>query len=131
MLNVSQLKEISEIYEKWGLKRGIYLENSSVFEKIDFSPLIDAFTTRLKTISCKFSHSEEVSGAICYFGGITTSLLHFGYVEEIEGLFTFALCYMLIDHYLDDNNISEDEKKKSMKDIYNFIYKGERNCENK
>jgi hypothetical protein len=131
MLNRWELAEISRVYEKWGLRKGIHLNNLDELEKIDFSPVINAFVKRLETIPCKFSHSEEVSGAVCFFGGVVTSLLNFGYIEEIEGLFTFALCYMLIDHYLDDNTISAIEKKKSMKDIYKFIVSGEENSENK
>ena len=133
MLREEELKEVSRVYERWGLRKGIHFgeENISKFEKIDFSPVINAFVKRLETIPCKFSHSEEVSGSVCFFGGVVTSLLNFGYIEEIEGLFTFALCYMLIDHYLDDNTISDEEKKKSMKDIYAFIYTGKRESENK
>ena len=133
MLNEEELKEVNRVYERWGLKRGIHMKEETLcqFEKIDFSPVINAFTRRLNSIPCKFSHSEEVSGSICFFGGVVTSLLNFGYIEEIEGLFTFALCYMLIDHYLDDNTISDEEKKKSMKDIYEFIYTGKRESGNK
>lgn len=131
MLNGEELEKVDRVYERWGLKRGIAAKNLEKFEEIDFSPVINAFTKRLEKIPCKFSHSEEVSGAVCFIGGIVTSLLNFGYIEEIEGLFTFALCYMLIDHYLDDNTISDTEKKKSMKDIYEFIYNGKRETGNK
>ena len=133
MLSEEELKDVSRVYERWGLKKGLHVreENISKFEKIDFSPVINAFVKRLETIPCKFSHTEELSGAVCFFGGVVTSLLNFGYIEEIEGLFTFALCYMLIDHYLDDNTISDEEKKKSMKDIYAFIYTGKRESGNK
>src|SRR4029078_2446523 len=100
MLNEEELKEVNRVYERWGLRKGIHVseENISKFEKIDFSPVINAFINRLQTIPCKFSHSEEVSGSVCFYGGVVTSLLKFGYIEEMEGLFTFALCYMLIDH---------------------------------
>ena len=97
---------------------------------IDFTPVIKAFTDRLETIPCSFSKSEQVSGSICFFGGVFTSLLNYGYIEEMEGLFTFALCYMLIDHFLDDNTISSEEKNKSMKEIHDFITIGKRS-ENK
>ena len=97
---------------------------------IDFTPVIKAFTDRLETIPCSFSKSEQVSGSICFFGGVFTSLLNYGYIEEMEGLFTFALCYMLIDHFLDDNTISSEEKNKSMKEIHDFITMGKRS-ENK
>jgi hypothetical protein len=131
MLSEKEKEEIIQICDKWILKKDfpdldkLYIE----LKEVDFSPLIKAFTSRLDTISCKFSKSEQVSGSVCFFGGVITSLLHYGFIEELEGLFTFALCYMLIDHYLDDNTISTEEKRKSMKDIYLFIYKGVK-CEN-
>ena len=131
MLSEKEKEEIIQICDKWIIKKDfpdldkLYIE----LKEVDFSPLIKAFTSRLDTISCKFSKSEQVSGSVCFFGGVITSLLHYGFIEELEGLFTFALCYMLIDHYLDDNTISAEEKKKSMKDIYLFIYKGVK-CEN-
>lgn len=94
--------------------------------RLDFTPLIKAFTDRLDTIPIKFSKSEEVSGSICFYGGVFISLLNYGYIEEIEGLFTFALCYMLIDHFVDDDKIDNQEKDKTMKEIYLFITKGEK-----
>ncbi len=134
MLSSQELSEIQKICEKWMFgKEREYPDLETLYLKckdIDFSPMNKAFTKRLETIPCKFARSEEVSGSICFFGGVVTSLLNYGYIAEIEGLFTFALCYMLIDHFLDDNTISAGEKEKSMKDIYNFIYKGERNSEN-
>ena len=121
------------------LKKWLFLKNESnltldtlylQLKHLDFTPIIKAFTDRLETIPCSFSKSEQVSGSICFFGGVFTSLLNYGYIEEIEGLFTFALCYMLIDHFLDDNTISSEEKNKSMKEIHDFISKGKRS-ENK
>lgn len=135
MLSSVEIEEVEKICEKWMFRKDVRspdLETlHNILKNIDFTPLVKAFTKRLGTIPCKFSRSEEVSGSVCFFGGVMTSLLNYGYIQEIEGLFTFALCYMLIDHYLDDNTIDSAEKEKSMKDIYNFIYKGERNCENK
>lgn len=134
MLNAEELNDIEEICERWLFKKENNLFDLEAVYKglveIDFNPVIKAFTDRLDQIECKFSKSEQVSGSICFFGGVVTSLLHYGYIEEIEGLFTFALCYMLIDHYLDDNTISYEEKKVSMQDIYLFIYTGKRNSEN-
>ena len=134
MLSSDELQEIEKICEKWMFRKDIKTPDLetlyNLLKNIDFTPLVKAFTKRLETIPCKFSPSEEVSGSVCFFGGVVTSLLNYGYIQEIEGLFTFALCYMLIDHFLDDNTIDAKEKEKSMKDIYNFIYKGERNSEN-
>lgn len=94
------------------------------FQHIDFSPFLDAFSQRLKTVNYTFSTSAQVSGGVCFFGGVFTSLLNFGHVSEIEDLFTFVLGYMLIDHFLDDVNISESEKEENIKDIKNFLFFG-------
>tara|TARA_R110002153_G_scaffold50138_4_gene141100 strand:+ start:625 stop:1599 length:975 start_codon:yes stop_codon:yes gene_type:complete len=98
----------------------------SQMKDMDFTSVIRAFTDRLDTIPYTFSKSEQVSGSICFFGGVFTSLLNYGYIEEIDGLFTFALCYMLIDHFLDDNTISQEEKSQSMSEIYAFLTEGKR-----
>jgi hypothetical protein len=127
--NQDELEEIEQIFKKWLIpietknRKIIYNLNllHKYFKDADFTSLIKAFTERLKDISCQFTKSEQVSGSICFFGGVFTSLLNYGYIEEIEGLFTFALCYMLVDHFLDDNTISNFEKDKCIKDIYSFI----------
>ena len=130
-----QFINLKQICDTWAIRKDTNAPSLDTFyymtKDLDFSPLIYAFTSRLKEIPCSFSKSEQVSGSICFFGGIFTSLLHYGYIEEIEGLFTFALCYMLIDHFLDDNQISPEEKTQSMKDIANLIYGKEVNSNNK
>src|SRR5579871_5378508 len=100
MLSEAQILEIEQICEKWMFRKDkienfpdlntlyFYLKN------IDFTSIIKAFTSRLDKIPYKFSKSEQVSGSVCFFGGVMTSLLNYGYIEQIEGLFTFALCYM-------------------------------------
>ena len=119
--------EIEKICERWLLKKEQYASFPTLTElyetgkHISFTPLIRAFTERLEKIPYKFSKSEQVSGSICFYGGVFTSLLNTGCIDEIEGLFTFALCYMLIDHFLDNSNISEREKKEAMTQIYNFL----------
>lgn len=120
---IKELNEIEKICEKWLLKAyQINFDSIYLFcQDIDFSSPINYFTERLEKIPYKFSKSETVSGSICFYGAVFTSLLNTGKVEEIEGLFTFALCYMLIDHFLDDINNSDTEKEKSMKEIYNFL----------
>ena len=125
---------MEKVLEKWLFPKNtpnvtldtLYLQ----LKNNDFTPVIKAFTDRLETIPYSFSKSEQVSGSICFFGGVFTSLLNYGYIENIEGLFTFALCYMLIDHFLDDNTINPEEKDKCMKEIYLFMSTGEK-CDNK
>jgi len=130
LVNSNDLDKIEKICETWLFKKN---ENNATLDEfyekvknIDFSGPIKAFTSRLSEIDCEFSKSEQVSGSICFYGGVFTSLLNYGYIENIEGLFTFALCYMLIDHFLDDKNISDEEKNESMRDIYLFIMNGEK-----
>ena len=110
------MNEIEKICDTWSFKKK---ENNTTLDElyskiknIDFSGPIKAFTSRLSEIDCEFSKSEEVSGSICFYGGVFTSLMYYGYIENIEGLFTFALCYMLIDHFLDDKNITDEEKMR-------------------
>ena len=121
---------MEKVLEKWLFPKNtpnvtldaLYLH----FKSMDFTSVIKAFTDRLQTIPYSFSKSEQVSGSICFFGGVFTSLLNYGYIENIDGLFTFALCYMLIDHFLDDDTINEAEKTKCMSEVYLFMSTGEK-----
>jgi len=130
MLKQILILKMEKVLEKWLFPKNVpnvtldalYLH----FKSMDFTPIIKAFTDRLQSVDYKFSKSEQVSGSICFFGGVFTSLLNYGYIENIEGLFTFALCYMLIDHFLDDDTISESEKTKCMQEVYLFMSTGER-----
>ena len=88
---------------------------------LDFTSPINAFTSRLAQVEYEFEKTEQVSGSICFYGGVLTSLLTTGKVEQVEDLFTFALCYMLIDHFLDSKEISKAEKDIAMKELYNFL----------
>ena len=127
-----ELKIVKEICNTWLFTKHMIDKSETLdslyfkVKDVDFTPIIKAFTSRLYTIPCKFSKSEQVSGSICFFGGVFTSLLNYGYIEEIEGLFTFALCYMLIDHFLDNKDISDLEKMNCMNEIYLFISQGKR-----
>ena len=125
-IDLEKLYEIDKICEKWLLK-GHQVNFDAIYlfcKDINFSSPINYFTERLENIPYKFTKSETVSGSICFYGAVFTSLLNTGKIEEIEGLFTFALCYMLIDHFLDDANNSEVEKQEAMKDIYEFLKYG-------
>lgn len=130
MLKQILILKMEKVLEKWLFPKNtpnvtldaLYLH----FKSMDFTPIIKAFTDRLQNVDYKFSKSEQVSGSICFFGGVFTSLLNYGYIENIEGLFTFALCYMLIDHFLDDDTISKAEKTKCMNEVYLFMSTGER-----
>ena len=130
-LNSDELQEIKSICDTWLFSNNIKNKNTNLLYEyckgIDFNPVIKAFTSRLQTINWKFSKSEEVSGSICFFGGVVTSLLNYGYIKEIEGLFTFAVCYMLIDHFLDNTENTDIEKDECIRDIYNFVVLGEKN----
>lgn len=132
-LTSDELNEIEIICNKWLWSKSDNLNSTRLnilydyFKKADFTSVIKAFSDRLKTVPWKFSKSEEVSGSICFFGGVMTSILNYGYIEEIEGLFTFAVCYMLIDHFLDNSEITNEDKVKCIKEIYSFIVSGEKN----
>ncbi len=132
VLSKAELEEIKLICDRWLPPKHDKMKYKTLntiythFKNINFNPVIKAFTERLNKIPWEFSKSEKVSGSICFFGGVITSLLNYGYIEEIEGLFTFAVCYMLIDHFIDDINNSDEEKSECIKDIYNFIMHGEK-----
>ena len=128
MLTKEELLEIEKIFQTWLFKFSD-LDNKiynfyETLKNLDFSAPINSFTKRLASIPYTFSKSEEVSGSICYFGSIFTSLLNTGKIEQIEGLFTFALCYMLVDHFLDDNQIHKEEKKETIKELSDFLFLG-------
>lgn len=124
-LSKHQLDEIDGICSKWLITNSnLDSKLESIYQaliQIDFSSAINAFTKRLEKVPYQFTKYEMVSGSICFFGGVFTSLLNTGKIEEIEGLFTFALCYMLIDHFLDDIKNSDSDKTKIMKEVSDFI----------
>ena len=123
-------KQIDEICNKWLFKKSDFLKLDSFYnhlKRADFTSLISAFRKRLDEVPYKFTKSETVSGSICFYGAVFTSLLNTGKIEQIEGLFTFALCYMLIDHFLDDVNNTDEQKKKNMKEVYEFLLNGDCN----
>ena len=123
--SITEFLKIDEICSKW------LISNSNLDSKleqiyqaliqINFDPVIKSFTERLNSVPYTFTKTEQTSGSIAYFGAIFTSLLNTGKVEEIEGLFTFALCYMLVDHFLDDIKNSEIDKKQTMKELKDFL----------
>jgi len=138
-LNKDELEEINIILERWliPLKNVKNCENEEIqntkklynslhdyFKDVDFNPFIKAFSERLGKISSNFTKSEQVSGSVCFFGGIAISLLNYGHIEEIEGLFTFALCYMIVDNFLDNNTVKDYEKEDFIKNISSFILEG-------
>ena len=119
------LSKIDKICSKW-LPTNSNLDSKleSIYQaliQIDFSSAITSFTHRMNQVPYTFTKMELTSGSICYFGSIFTSLLNTGKIEEIEGLFTFALCYMLVDHFLDDIKNSDEDKKQTMKELKNFL----------
>lgn len=139
-LSDTQLGEIKNMCENWlvpNIKDDIPNTLMSQLEilydllaEIDFSPIVKAFSDRLKKVEYNFTKEEELSGSIVFMGGIITSLLHFGYITDLEGLFTFALTYLLIDHFLDDVNIGKLEKYENMLAVYNFIEGKDNNITN-
>ena len=88
---------------------------------IDFSSTVNGFHNRIDDIKYNFVNGATESGALCFYGSIIMSLLQLGYINNIESLFTFSSCYILIDHYLDDNTITMIEKTKTILQINEFI----------
>jgi len=119
--------DIASILERWMFNKNNPVDTyllemiQLVFGNFCYDDFVTAFTSRLKEIDYPFTESEKVSGSGCFYGGMITSILHFGYVKNIEGLFTFSLCYMLVDNFLDNKDISEESKTETMRDVFNFI----------
>lgn len=93
----------------------------SIMLGMDFSPLFKQYNQRIKTLEYDFMESVIASGAMCFFGSLLMSICQLGYVKNINNLFTFAACYILTDHYIDDNNVSSDDKKRTIEDINTFV----------
>jgi hypothetical protein len=93
----------------------------NIFLGIDFTPLLKQFGNRLQKIKYNFTESVIASGAMCFLGSLLISFCQVGYVKNIEELFTYAACYILTDHYIDDNTVSKGDKSKTILQIDNFI----------
>jgi hypothetical protein len=135
MKHLSKREYIWKVLSKWLIPTQpqnkvdlINLQNlnliSNYMYDIDFIPFIKAFSDRLNSINYYFSNSEKVSGAFCFYGSLFTSLLNFGHVESIDDLFTFALGYMLIDHFLDNKDICLKEKEEKIREIGDYLLNG-------
>lgn len=117
---------IAEKIEKWVLPvsdRSNHILDF-IYDKltdIDYQPAIDQFVRRIDLIDYKFTNDAKVSGAICFFGSIMMSLVQLGYINNIDELFTLSSCYILMDHYLDDNTIPMIDKVKTISQTYKFI----------
>lgn len=85
--------------------------------EIDLSPFIDEFMIRLDTIDYNFSDNCLVSGFACFMGSVLMSLQQVGEVRNMNHLFIFASCYMLMDHYLDDETVKKKDKMKMIAQI--------------
>ncbi len=91
------------------------------FLSVDLSSMFDHFSKRVNKIEYNFVESAITSGAMCFFGSLTMSISQLGCINNIDELFTFAACYILTDHYLDDNTILMKDKKETIRQINNFI----------
>ena len=87
----------------------------------DFSPIFRQFGNRIQDMKYDFLQSAITSGAMCFFASLVMSICQLGYINNIDELFTFAACYILTDHYLDDNKILMVEKVNTIRQINKFI----------
>lgn len=95
----------------------------TLFSSTDLSPLFNHFSNRVNKIKYDFMDSAITSGAMCFFGSLTMSICQLGYINNIEELFTFTACYILTDHYLDDNTVMLSDKRKTIEQINDFVNK--------
>lgn len=123
-LNFENLNKIKKICEQWLCPyedNGLYLAIYEYSKNIDFTIPIKAFTERLDEINYDFSSSEKVSGSVCFYGGVLMSLLNYGYIKNIDDIFSFSLFYILVDHFIDNPDNTDEMKYKAVDEIYNFI----------
>lgn len=92
---------------------------------VDFSPIVDLFVKRLRKIDYNFIDGATTSGAVCFFGSIAMSMVQLGYVNNIDEMFTLTTCYILIDHYIDNKDITIKSKANTIKNIKKFIETGD------
>jgi len=118
--------EILQVISKWLPRDYRHTDNDinnflSDTLNMDFSPYIDAFMERIDAVDYEFSDNSLVSGFVCFIGSVLMSLLQEGEVYKINDLFTFASCYMLMDHYLDDKDIDKQSKSKLISEIASLM----------
>ena len=90
-------------------------------KNMNFTTIKNAFMERVEDLEYDFTPDALTSGAICFFGSMLMSLAQLGYIKNIEELFTLASLYMILDHYIDDINISDLEKAKTISEIKKVI----------
>jgi hypothetical protein len=90
-------------------------------DNANITPVFDTFNKKINKINYDFVPGSKESGAICFFGSVIMSLLQVGHIRNMESLFTFASCYILIDHYIDNDEISMIDKLQTIQQIQTFI----------
>jgi len=107
-------------YDVNGIK-DVFWQLCLLCSTIDYSSLFKLFDNRIKKLDYGFMDSAITSGATCFFGSLIMSICQLGYIKNIDELFTFAACYILTDHYIDDNTVPMKEKIKTINQIDTFI----------
>lgn len=116
-----------EILKKWMVSKSSLVNNDYIkrlnrkIREIDFGPAVRSFLDRVASIQYTFSDDALTSGGACFFGAVTVSLLQLGSIRNMDELFTFASCYMLLDHFLDDDTVGLIEKHDLISTIENLI----------
>ena len=88
---------------------------------VNFDPIVQDYKKRVGVLKKNFTKGPLISGAVCFYGSMLMSLLQLGYINNIEHLFTFASCYMLMDYHLDDPSIPDETKKQTLRNINSFM----------
>jgi len=82
--------------------------------KSSFKILGRKFMTNVLSVDMKELLHKDIllSGVGCFFGSCIMSYLQTGTIKNINGILDFTIIYMIFDHYGDDPNIKDGDKKK-------------------
>ena len=66
---------------------------------------------------------DYLASGIVFFYGCLFYIMHFkGWENHIDDILSYNLLYMLVDHYIDDNNVPSDIKKIAIGQMFILIY---------
>lgn len=79
-------------------------------------PLIEMFMTNIHKLNNETVLKEGplTTGAGCFFGGIGFCYCQCYELRNLDVLFAFTSLYMIVDHYLDDKHIDNNDKSQFM-----------------
>lgn len=75
------------------------------------------------TSNKKPRQADCVASGIVFFYGCLCYIMHFpGWGIHIEDIFLYNLLYILVDHYIDDIDVNDNTKEKSIKQMFILVF---------